>query len=573
MPLNLATTEDVAEVHARIDALAENAASKLSVAMVQKQVDALDGTAAALQQKIDRLEQALTLSQQAGDQQVAALDARIDRVLNEVLALGEALHTHTHTALPDADVTVEVGAQIGVSRLEAGVSHVSKDLIGTTNAAAKERAKANLAPALAYHNVHIQAFGSNAILAADGTPTWGSLDSMAGQAVQMGGKLVLTFHQLPWQYRGVTTFANGVQTTTNLISADEWTDKGRLRTDRIPVWSNLVYEVAKRYMQAPYNCRVFQIGNEMKGFQNRARDARGQAWDWDDHPGTPGHADMGYTAYYKLTLGAILQAATSLGIAHSSIKIGGPYPVISAQGVVDADSVPVGHPLRERSWGTANRMGVDAVTGFLDLQRAQGFKMDHLSIDFGTFLKDGTIVDPDDFAVAYNRFSDYLKWARTTLTGKGYAPDFPLVISEWYAKPQAVTGAGKAQYRAAIKAAAMIAMLEQGVWLPLAWSPFGDGDGPNIGSEPNAWEGGMVTRPTSSEGGQPLPFLAVLQGIRTHFPPGTPLYAVTCSDGRVRGIASPTHAFVVNQTAGPLAVRVGNRVVDLAPYADTVVDR
>lgn len=549
MGIEFLTRDDKAELHEK---LAEKATREELIALGHQMVD-----------QIDQLRHEM-----------------IDRLVEEIEFLRLQVASHTHTPpVDEADVTVEIAIPMNRSRLETGVSHVTHDLLYASNAEAKTRAKAALAPVIKWHGVHLMNFGVgdlapwNGVGSPPNAPNMASFDAQAGLAKEMGGKLIVALYNIPWWLKGKTTFANGVQTTTKYTVTQAFDSDGRLLTDMKAQFHTLMVKALKHILTV-HGCRDFVTWNEYKGHQGRARDNKGQMFDHDDYPGTPGMADLGFCEVYRLWAVALEEACRTAvpAIPLDSVRLYGPYVLLRSQGANDADSVPVGHFLRDRTWGSMNKTGTQAMDYFLDWVRRTGVKFDGLSIDFGTGSRDGVTKDPDDFAVAYDKVADVLSWARGQLTNFGFSA-LPIVASELYVKPQAKLEAGHLDYRAAQKAVALIAWTEWSGSIPLWWGIKGEAEEANGTTDGAPGEGGLVTSTSAPTGGQPLPFLGVLKMFLDHFGAGTQLYDAQVSDLRVRALVSDSKALLVNTTPTDLTVRVENDIHPLPAYAVTVVDR
>lgn len=528
-----------------------------------------------------------------------------------------ALGRYTRIPLPTPLTLTIAPTSHATSQMEIGLSHIDEGTQGSS--VAKNRAKSIVAESVTWYNSHIYQFGAGVIMewTGDGSPSGPNgtylreeivggiptevtltnrFDDNLQQGVDAGGQHVITFFGVPWFLRGSTTFVSGSVAGGDLVqefepgnSGWEWggdASKGRLRTDSIDTWQELVRDICRATMparhatNAPYgvSARVFQVGNEFKGFTSRTRDNRGQAHDFDDYPGTEGQADMSYTAFYKLTVEAILDVATELGIAHSEIKVGGPYPVNSAKGLSSADAITANRTdstgatvdysqLIGRSYGYWNKAAFEDIDEFLLLAQTQGFKVDFLAMDVSTFLQDRETQNPDDFYVAYYRYHDSIAWVRQRLVARGFPADFPVVMSEWYTKPQVGVGTtGQTVYYAALQAVTYMVFAQQGVWIPLRWGPWGDGlqvhtyaDGTEADfDDPGKYQGGLVSLITSAtEGGERQEASNVERIFADHFGPGTALYAVTASDeSKAIALATPGVCTVVNKQNAALPVRI-----------------
>jgi hypothetical protein len=311
----------------------------------------------------------------------------------------------------------------------------------------------------------------------------------------------------------------------------------------------LVETVAKRYLVAPYWVRDFEVGAEPKGFYNR-RDGKAQSWEWDDFAGTPGKADMGFTAFYKYTVGAVIRAAHSLGIPRENLRFWGPYSTTPSRTVVPtADMPPVGHPLRDRPWGYAIKAWVEFVSKFLDLYQSTQFPLDGLMVDGGNHNKDGT---PMDIWIASTKFMDVMAWLRSETARIGY-PDLPIGWGEFY--PNSMVDAPE-PYRALVRLENMRLMMTLGIDYLMAWQAQGPVPGPTAQ---------LYTDPKVATGGYAKPQLEPLALMHQLFPAGTPLYTVETDGAGIRAAASDTHLLLVNIADSMQRVLVGNRSVYEVP--------
>lgn len=471
------------------------------------------------------------------------------------------------------------------STFTTGVSYVDKQPIWRTPG--WPNAKAALAQAVGIHNLHLFPFGQldpwpleNAdtfqpgdrpVPARPGALTGrGSLTEALQKVreIDPNATIIVTLYGGAWWMKG-HRYPDGV--TKPLTKADAYDDSGRIMTAYLDDWAILAHDAALVALR--YGVRIFQVWNEFKGYYNN-RLNKGQLWEWDDYPGTPGlHADHGYTHLYAVTVDAILKAATTLGIAHNEIEMCGPYAALRSLGKRTADSLPsTGYPdLYDRPWGTMNKMPVRAVEGFHDIVRQRGLKVDRLAIDFGTGNKDGLypgLAGLDPLAAEWllcAKFTDIANWAHKELARIG-RPDLPLIGSEVYCSARIIDeDAAPPQLATVLKLDKHIRLLKGGI-TPLAWDVGHQAVDPN---NAGAW---ILTNPATADGGKLAGWGEVYALLREHFGPGTKLYALVCSDARVDGIASDTKILVYNKSADALAVTVQGIERALNAYQVSVFD-
>lgn len=465
-----------------------------------------------------------------------------------VNATGESAPTGCwgSSALPAHDSLVRVGMQIGRSTLRVGIVHADNVLLwGNTTAIAS--AKDALRGKVALQKTFVQGWGPGRIWPYEGSPTgilptdpktiaFGTLDKQMNTLVDIDAPILIAFFMLPWWMRQKLD-------GTYLTPQEEYSEAGRLRTDCIPHWQLLVRSVAMRYLVPPYNVREFEVGAEPKGFYNR-RDGKNQSWEWDDYEGTAGKADMGWTAFYKLTVQAVLSAASMLSIDPNSLRFWAPYTTTPSRTVTPtADMPPLGHPLRDRPWGYAVKAWLEFTSKFLDLWSTEHFRLDGLMVDGGSGNKDGTAMDP---WLAMNKFEDIMAWLRSETARVG-VPNLPIAWGEWY--PNSQVDAPE-EYRALLRAEGLRLMLVQGADYVMSWQAQGAVPGPGAQLYSNA---------NVASGGVAKPQLAALDVFNRLFPVGTPLYTVRVEGEGLSAAASDRSLFLLNRLGVPQTVWVDGK--------------
>lgn len=457
------------------------------------------------------------------------------------------------TPLPQHDVRVQIGVQEMVSKMRIGIVHADNALIWG-DPTARATAIAAMKPACAIQKMYIQGWGPGRIWVYDGSPTgvlptdvktinYASTDRAIAILQQVGAPILISWFMLPWWMR---QRLDG----TYLTPQEEYSEQGRLRTDCISHWQALVQALAQRYLAAPYNVREFEVGAEPKGFYNR-RDGKAQSWEYDDFIGTPGKADMGWTAFYKFTVEAVQKAADILKIPRSQLKFWAPYSTTPSRTISNASIPPVGHPLRDRPWGFAGKEWIEFTSKFLDLWAAQKFPLTGLMVDGGTGNRDGT---PMDIWVAMTKLDDIMDWLHSEVARIG-TPDLPIAWGEFYPNSQVV---GTEQYRALVRMEGHRTMMRHGIDYLMAWQAQGPVPSATI---PEGAVAQLYTDPKPATGGQPKPQLEALKIFHQNFPAGTPLYHVDIEGDGISAEASDAQVLLLNKTAGALRVLVGNKTV------------
>lgn len=273
-------------------------------------------------------------------------------------------------------------------------------------------------------------------------------------------------------------------------------------------FANLSAVVARRYPDV----RHFMVWNELKGFFHDEDDR------WDA---------AAYTALYNDVYAAVKAA-------RPDALVGGPYVVMST---VDAGS-PYASSVRGE-WGAVDQRSLDVVDYWL----AHRAGADFVVVDGHATTEEGA---PDEFA-ALDKFSAVNAWLRTR------TPQ-PLWWAEWY------VDSGRSdwttEHRIALRTAALIELARSGADAAFYWnSQPDDGD-----CDVCLWTG-----TGTSGGGQPLPFLQVLQQFARSFPPGTPLEEVA-GPPEIRILAQKNALVAVNTVSRSTRLQVDGHTIELDPY-------
>ena len=467
-------------------------------------------------------------------------------------------------AIAPADaVVVPLPLPVMTSSYRTAVSHVAIADLRGGDATAVARAKASLATGLYFHRQSVMSYGANDPWEWDGTGerpaepwNWSNLDANLQMIADMNGTPILGFAQWPWHMRGIW---DGTITTPCTV-ADRLSDNGRPLTDSIADVRHFVRRVAERFL--PLGVRWWQLTNwEAHGFE---RDREGGFTDqgFDDYAGTPAHSDMGMAYLHNQVYAELMAVAGELGIDRSELHILTGYFRLGTRGVPNAESVAVGHPLREQVWGTANKVGINAILGHLPLLTPGSF--DYWGYDIGSLNQDDVVLT-DDWT-NLQKFTAIGQHIKDLVAAIGFG-DKGCFVSERYTKPQTDPGINQQQLRAAINAEAERRFLLLGITSAIYWSPIGRANEP--GAEAEA---GLITSVATSDGGQTQAAFDALKLYHDYFSAGTPIHDCTVTGTGVSAIAMPQKILVINHDNVSKTVDVASRRYTLAENEVKLVD-
>lgn len=448
------------------------------------------------------------------------------------------------------DVTVTIGSNvIATSRFETGMTDANNKDLMYANATAKTTGIATLKTAMSIYQKHLIGWGSGDVWPWDGTglrppvPTgWTQLDAYLNMGLAMGTRLALNTALYPWHLRG-KWMPDG--TTVPLTYAEQFSDTGVLMTNQVPAYLSMIKLMAERYLIPPYNVAIWTTGTEFHGlYQGRQRTYH--SWRYDDFPGTPGaNADMGAAYIHNITVDQILAVVAAKGIDPSKLVFINNYPPFIGRGIPTNDSVPVGHPLRGRKWGSANKQGPEILVKMPPLLK----RVDAIGFDMSTPNMDGNQL-VDDFG-NIDKVDDYVAFIRFANPGK------PVIVMEQYDKPAADPGANSKNYRAAIRAEFYRRLVLNGVWSSWVWGTQGEAMGTVGQGAVMIPDAALLTDTALATGGQATTMLKVIKLFHDHFGPGTPIYDVEVVGGGASVLVSDKVAVLISKTASPLKVALG----------------
>ncbi len=457
----------------------------------------------------------------------------------------------------DATITVS-SEKIGTSKFITGLSHVDYTLRGggsANNAAAQAKGKELMAGAIGMNATHVHGFGIAALWPQpDAGWNWSTLDAQMEVFKETGGQKAIILYGFPWWMRGVL---NADGTTRLLTSTDQFLTEGRILTSKMEAFDAYVDAIARRYLAAPHNVRVWVLGNELKGYYNR-RDQQKNLWDSGVYPGTPGdHADHGYTYLWNRWAGVMRKAAIDIGLDPNELVLMGPYAAVRSEAVPSGATVELGHPLAGKPYGEFRKNAIETIDTFLKNADNPG----GIAFDAGS----GNAVGGEtvDIFKRQQKWVDIMSYIRNHAGGAG--TNLPVFVTETYLRTGDNETSGDAE-QAAFKTVGTFELIRSGYTSAWLWSPIGLG-------EPNPPAGGLMTGTSTADGAQPKPWYDSLKAIHEQFAPGTDLYQVNISNSEViDALANDTKVFLVNKKGQGQVVKVNGTEYDLIAFECKLVE-
>lgn len=489
---------------------------------------------------------------------IAHLDTQIDTLKSAVDSANKQIAAMT------PDVTVEPGGIVSTSVFQTGFSDVdNKDLL-YANPTARATAMANLSPVMHLEQNYLLGWGKSDPWQWDGTGTkppaptnWASLDACMMYAVNMGLRRVLNTQLIPWHLRGEW----GQDGTTRPHTyADQWSDSGILMTSRVDDFKLLISTAADRYLRDPYKVDVIVTGCEFHGAY-RGRDKTFNHYRYDDYPGTPGdNADMGMAYIHNIVVDVFTKKAVELGIDPAKLTFINNYPPLVVWGKGASYTVPIGHPLRDRIWGSSDNRGLEVLQKMIPLLK----RVDAIGFDMSTGNKDGIYTTGMSDWDNLTRYDEILDYIISLNPGKKY------ISVEGYEKPYLDPGDNSALYRTAIRADVYRRYVQKGIWASLIWGITGSAMG-GPGSTDKIANGALVTPTSTATGGQTKPMLQMVKLFHDYFSAGTPIRSAKITGNGVSVLLSDVKAMLINKTNMTKKVAINGDVFLVTPYACRVV--
>jgi hypothetical protein len=234
---------------------------------------------------------------------------------------------------------------------------------------------------------------------------------------------------------------------------------------------------------------------------------------------------------YNQVYTRLTNVAATLGIAASSLYIGGPYVVMdsgSASNIMSNPSAVTG------PWGVLDQRELDVISYWLTNKLGAGF----VCVDGGNENKFGGEIT--DVFTRCDKFATVNNW----ISGQPGALGLPIVWAEWYNSTNG--GATDDAFNDALGTYSAIGQLQSGAMLTLLWRAQA-----STGAEPPLW-----TATEQSGGGQATPWYFTYQTLNSSFGQGTAYYPTTCSSSTLAVLASETKTLVVNKTTNAFGVSI-----------------
>ncbi|MDQ1663412.1 MAG: hypothetical protein QOJ68_3392 [Blastococcus sp.] len=311
------------------------------------------------------------------------------------------------------------------------------------------RATALLSAVAPVQNQSLMGWGTLNPEPSPGTFDWSTLDSRIGTITAMGAQPVLTLCCAPDWMKGGRAGSTDWSRLEVAPTPDHYDD-----------FASLAAQAAARYPQV----RRFLVWNELKGFFDSVRN------DWDA---------AAYTDLYNQVYRAVKKV-------RPDALVGGPYVVFdswSSSSVTDRPSAVRG------PWGVLDQRPLDVVNYWL----AHAVGADFIAVDADTITRDRGLVT-DDFA-ATAKLATVTRWVRSRTT-------LPVWWAELYATPDHASAPAGDLRRAAVMAAALVAVAQAGASGALLWQPQASADFDSAA---------LFSSTTSVQGGRPLPLAGLLR--------------------------------------------------------------
>ncbi|BCL81645.1 hypothetical protein ccbrp13_41100 [Ktedonobacteria bacterium brp13] len=379
-----------------------------------------------------------------------------------------------------------------------------------------------------------------------GPTDWSALDGRVQMAKNLGETPIITLAIAPWWMKGTYV---GHGKTQPLTADQEWQSvafDSRILDNKMDAWTHLVQAVAQRYMRPPYNVRYFQVWNELKGYY----DPDINNYDFTTSAGEPGGANAkhGYTYMYNQVYTTLMNVASSLQIAQSTVKVGGPYVFVDTwSNAQQSNPSNVVKP-----YGIFDQRPLDVLQYWLQHKAGAGFITFDASLENRDTMK---VLHQQPF-VADSLFADTVKWIRsldpTLYPG---STTLPINLSEWFSWTEMDNTS--LQEDNALKTSTMVQFIQAGGATALSWNNAGNG-----GSDYGLW-----TPTLQVGGGQANPWYDSYKALMENFGVGTKLYQTNVSNpASVDALASSGMLLLVNKTANSVQVHVNGSTIALNPY-------
>jgi hypothetical protein len=420
------------------------------------------------------------------------------------------------------DVTINYDKTEIVSAYRPGVTHTQNSLDAWKNSQAVSDAKVLLQNSVVFQNQHIMGWGTmnpwpDSSVINPAAWNWASLDARINLIRETNGTPVITLCGCPtWMH------------TPSLNGTTEW-GASLEKAPTVPHFDDFAHlcaEVARRYPDVRY----YQVWNELKGFWNTSLNR----WRYED-----------YTAMYNLVY-------DSLKNVNPSIKVGGPYPVVSTYSVQKSFTSNLGGV-----YGFYDKRPLDVIQYWLAHKKGADF----LCVD-GKLRNKDDIANCNSFKSA-DKFTDILSWLKQQLVSENFSE---IWWSEWYASPGPAEPQDNNAFNNAVMASALIKTIKGGSSVVLVWQPEGDNAGLSFPT-------GIWTSTVNAGGGKPTPYYYTSKILKDNFSAGVTIVSSDANSDNISVLASADKVMLVNQAGSSINARLNkNTIVALLPWEVKLVD-
>lgn len=402
-----------------------------------------------------------------------------------------------------------------VSAFLPGITHTQNSIDPWDDPKAAAEAKILLENSTYFQNQHIMGWGAvnpwpDSTVVDHAVWNWKTLDTRLQLIRETKGLAVITLCGCPtWMH---TPSKNGETDWESIEAAPT--------PNHFDDFAHLCAVVARRYPDVIY----YQVWNELKGFWSYELNR----WRYED-----------YTLMYNMIY-------DSLKAVNPSIRIGGPYPVMSTYSVQKSYTSTLGG-----EYGYFDKRSMDVIRYWLEHKNGADF----IAVDGKTKNKDD-IWNCNAFKSA-EKFADIIGWIRQQPHGGG---DLDIWWSEWYAYSRPEDPVKNVNFHNALLASSLIKTIKAGSKTVLIWQPEGDQDG-------FSYPLGIWTSTDLAVGGKPTLFYDTYKYFGEYFSQGIEIVNTVFNSDKINVIASKNKILLVNQENTMVDIIInGSYPVSLNPY-------
>lgn len=417
--------------------------------------------------------------------------------------------------LADTNTPQVLASKLLISQFQTGSTLTQYSLDNWGNKTAVSAAKSLFNGSTKLGAQHLMGFG---VLNPMPTPSrydWSTLDARMNQSLSGVNSTVLVACCAPDWMKG------GAYGQTNWSSIEV-----APREQYYDAYANLVAQAVRRYPQIQY----VLVWNEMKGMWNY------QTNRWNHES---------YTRLYN-------KVWARVKATRSSVKIGGPYVVLSSYGRASPFKSNVGG-----KWGYFDTRDLEAVKYWLRNKTGADF----IAVDASNTNRDNSYA-VDRFAMT-DKFAAASNWIRSLGSAYSGSSSLPIWWAEWYAMSDRSSDSQSKQ--AAIMTTGLIKTIKSGAATAMIWGPQGTSTGAS-------YPLGLFTDTRINGGGKATVFYKTQKYINDHFSKGKRIVKDGNTNSSVEAIASDSKILVVNKTASQQTTKVLGKSITLAAYQVSLED-